>query len=272
MLTSTIFLYAWGVSALVMLLFWFVQYRSDNAGIVDVVWSFLTPIIGTWLILADDMENGARQFVIIFMALFWGIRLGTYLYHRVSNEVEDGRYRYMRESCGDYAQPVMFIFFQLQATWTLLFALPFWAASRHTGSGLGMLDYIGIGIWLLAMTGEWISDRQLANFKSAVKDRSKVCNIGLWKYSRHPNYFFEWLHWWAFVCLGYGSDVWWLTWTGLLVMYVFITRITGVPYTEQQSLRSKGDAYREYQATTSMFFPWPPGKNVKYKADETMSQ
>jgi steroid 5-alpha reductase family enzyme len=164
----------------------------------------------------------------------------------------------------------MFIFFQVQATWTLLFALPFWAASQNAEPGIVLLDAIGITVWILAIAGEWISDRQLAKFKAKTNDRSKVCNVGLWKYSRHPNYFFEWLHWWAYVCLGYGSDVWWLTWTGLIVMYVFITRITGVPYTEQQSLRSKGDAYREYQATTSMFFLLPPKKLIK--KDGTVNQ
>jgi steroid 5-alpha reductase family enzyme len=239
---------------------WFFQLRTNNAGIVDVAWSFLTPIVGVWLILSDDIANGARQMLIITLAVIWGFRLGSYLYRRVSNEDEDGRYRYMRESSGKYEQLVMFIFFQVQATWTLLFALPFWAASRNAEPGFVLIDVIGISIWILAMAGEWISDRQLANFKLRTNDRSKVCNVGLWKYSRHPNYFFEWLHWWAYVCLGYGSDIWWLTWTGLVVMYVFITRVTGVPYTEQQSLRSKGDAYREYQATTSKFFPMPPGK------------
>jgi steroid 5-alpha reductase family enzyme len=268
--TSQIFIYAWGVSALIMLLMWILQYRSKNAGIVDVAWSFLTPLVGVWLILADDVANGLRQYIIIILALIWGFRLGSYLFYRVTNEIEDGRYRYMRESSGKYAQPVMFIFFQVQATWTLLFALPFWAASQNAEPGIVLLDAIGITVWILAIAGEWISDRQLAKFKAKTNDRSKVCNVGLWKYSRHPNYFFEWLHWWAYVCLGYGSDVWWLTWTGLIVMYVFITRITGVPYTEQQSLRSKGDAYREYQATTSMFFLLPPKKLIK--KDGTVNQ
>ncbi|MGY8814608.1 MAG: DUF1295 domain-containing protein, partial [Gammaproteobacteria bacterium] len=93
--TSQIFIYAWGVSALFMLLMWILQYRSKNAGIVDVVWSFLTPIVGVWLILADEVANGLRQYIIIILALIWGLRLGTYLFYRVTNEIEDGRYRYM---------------------------------------------------------------------------------------------------------------------------------------------------------------------------------
>ena len=253
-----IFLLAWAVAALIMLLLWGWQYKSENAGIVDVAWAFMTPLAGLWLILADEVAGGWRQWLIMALASFWGFRLGVYLYGRVSNEVEDGRYRYLREYCGKRAQPVMFVFFQMQATWTLLFALPFWAASRNSSAGLGWLDLLGVLIWLLAMAGEIASDQQLHRFRTDKANQGRVCNVGFWRYSRHPNYFFEWLQWWAFVFIGYGSDLWWLTWTGLVVVYVFITRITGVPYTEQQAIRSRGDAYREYQQSTSMFFPWPP--------------
>ncbi len=256
----SIFFSAWAVSAIIMLVLWAIQYKTENAGTVDVAWSFLTPLVGVWLILADDIENGIRQYLIIAFALFWGFRLGAFLYQRVMNEVEDGRYRYLREYCGNRAHLVMFVFFQMQATWTILFALPFWAASRNDSTGLELLDITGIVIWLIAMAGETISDRQLHKFRMNIVNKGMVCNLGLWRYSRHPNYFFEWLQWWAFVLIGYGSDYWWLTWLGLVVVYVFITRITGVPYTEQQSIRSRGDAYREYQKTTSMFFPMPPGK------------
>jgi steroid 5-alpha reductase family enzyme len=258
MTLSTIFLSAWVVSAVVMLLLWIVQYKTENAGTVDVAWSFITPLVGVWLILADELENSVRQWLIIALALIWGCRLGSFLYKRVMNEVEDGRYRYLREYCGNHAQLVMFIFFQIQASWTLLFALPFWAASRNLSSEFGILDFCGLLVWIVAIIGEVISDRQLHDFRMNNENKGKVCNIGFWHYSRHPNYFFEWLQWWAFVLIGYGSDYWWLTWTGLIVMYVFITRITGVPYTEQQSIRSRGDAYRQYQKTTSMFFPLPP--------------
>lgn len=262
MTLTSIFLYAWCFSAVVMLLLWMVQYKTENAGIVDVAWSFLTPLVGVWLILTDDVANEARQWLIIVMALFWGFRLGIYLYKRVMNEVEDGRYRYMRQYCGKYAQPVMFVFFQVQASWTLLFALPFWAASRNGNTGIDILDVLGLSVWLIAIAGEVISDQQLHRFRMNPENKGVVCNTGLWRYSRHPNYFFEWLQWWAFVLIGYGSDYWWLTWTGLIVIYIFITRITGVPYTEQQSIRSRGDAYREYQKTTSMFFPLPPKESA----------
>ena len=235
---TTIFLYAWIVSAAIMFVLWAIQIKTNNAGTVDVAWSFLTPLVGCWLILADEVNAGARDWMVIFLAMFWGVRLGSYLYKRVMNEAEDGRYRYLREYCGKQANLVMFIFFQMQATWTILFALPFWAASRNINPELSLLDGLGIMIWLVAIFGEIITDNQLHKFRMNQENKGKVCQVGLWRYSRHPNYFFEWLQWWAFVLIGYGSDYWWLTWTGLIVMYVFITRITGVPYTEQQSIRS----------------------------------
>lgn len=264
---TAIFLYAWAVSAIVMLLLWIVQIKTENAGTVDVAWSFLTSLVGIWLIFADGIEAGTREWMVSAMALFWGFRLGSYLYIRVMNETEDGRYRYLREYCGKYAHLVMFIFFQIQATWTILFALPFWAAARNANPEIGILDFLGLFIWLMAIAGEVISDRQLHRFRLNNANKAKVCNIGLWRYSRHPNYFFEWMQWWAFVVIGFGSDYWWLTWTGLIVVYVFITRITGVPYTEQQSIRSRGDAYRHYQKTTSMFFPMPP-KDVEFRPSD----
>ena len=262
MTMTTLFLIPLAVSSVIMLMLWAIQLKTKNAGTVDVAWSFLTPLVGVWLIIADDVENGLRQWVIIGLAIFWGLRLGTFLYKRVMNEVEDGRYRYLREYCGENANLVMFVFFQMQATWTILFALPFWAAARNSNPEITLLDGLGILIWLIAIAGEVISDQQLHHFKMNPDNKGKVCNVGLWYYSRHPNYFFEWLQWWAFVSIGYGSDYWWLTWTGLIVMYVFITRITGVPYTEQQSIRTRGDAYRHYQKTTSMFFPLPPKRTT----------
>ncbi len=250
-------IYAFLMSSVVMTILWYIQLKTHNAGTVDVAWSFLTPIIGAWLILFDTTPDSTRQFLIIVLAVTWGCRLGAYLYKRVMNEVEDGRYRYFREYAGENAPVIMFLFFQLQASWTLLFALPFWAASKNISAEIGILDMAGITIWIMAISGEVLSDWQLKNFKKNTSNKGKVCQQGLWKYSRHPNYFFEWLHWVAYVLIGFYSSYWWLTVTGVLVMYVFITKITGIPFTEKQAIRSKGNAYLEYQKSTREFFPLP---------------
>jgi len=248
--------YAWACSSLIMAVLWTWQLKTENAGIVDVAWSFMTPLVACGLILFDSTQDMTRQYLLMVLAVVWGFRLGSYLYGRVSQETEDGRYRHMRRASGRYAAPVMFVFFQVQASWTLLFAMPFWAAAQNV-SEPGILDILGVIVWIVALSGEVISDRQLARFRQTPSNKGKVCQDGLWKYSRHPNYFFEWLHWFAYVLIGTGSPYWWLTWLGLLIMYVFITRITGIPYTEQQSLRSRGQAYLDYQNSTNAFFPFP---------------
>lgn len=248
-------LWGWLPMAGVMLILWLVQIRTLNAGTVDVAWAFGTGAIGAWFALGGTGEAQARQLLVAGMALFWGIRLGVFLYGRVMNETEDGRYRYLRTYLGKGAQPFHFAFFQVQAAWTLLFAAPMWAAGNAGPERLTWLDGLGVGIWFLAMAGEAIADNQLARFRADPNNQGQVCNIGLWGRTRHPNYFFEWLHWFAYVAIAAASEYWWVSLMGPVVMYVFITRITGVPYVEQQSLRSKGDAYRHYQRTTPMFFP-----------------
>jgi steroid 5-alpha reductase family enzyme len=110
----------------------------------------------------------------------------------------------------------------------------------------------------VAFAGESLADRQLSRFRQDPRNRGRVCRDGLWRYSRHPNYFFEWLHWWAYVALAAGSPLWWIAVAGVAMMLLFLTRVTGIPPTEAQALRSRGEAYREYQRTTSAFFPWPP--------------
>ncbi|MDE2345901.1 MAG: DUF1295 domain-containing protein, partial [Gammaproteobacteria bacterium] len=106
--------------------------------------------------------------------------------------------------------------------------------------------------------GESIADLQLARFRANPANRGRTCRHGLWRYSRHPNYFFEWLHWFAYVCLAIGSPIAWLAWSGPVVMYVFLRWISGIPYTEAQALRSRGDDYRAYQQSTPMLLPWFP--------------
>ncbi len=244
--------------SVLMFVLWLIQMKTHNAGTVDVAWSFATGLVGIWFAYAVVEGTYLRNMLVGAMIGLWGIRLGLHLFHRVMNETEDGRYRYMRESLGDNVQPVMFIFFQIQAGWAILFALPILVAVSNPATSLGLLDYLGIAVWVLSILGELIADKQLADFRNNPDNKGKVCKLGLWRYSRHPNYFFEWLHWFAYILIGYGSDIWWLAWAIMVLMLVFLLKVTGVPHTENQSLRSRGEAYREYQRTTSIFFPLPP--------------
>lgn len=253
----------WLALAGVMSLLWLVQVITKNAGIVDVAWAFGTGVLGVWFALSDATGDPTRGIIVAILVGVWAARLGFYLASRVLRESEDGRYRSLREALGSWTQPVMFLFFQVQALWGVMFALPMWAAVQSATPALAWNDWLGIAIWVIAIGGEVLADRQLNQFRREPQNRGKVCREGLWRYSRHPNYFFEWLHWWAYVFIGLGSAWWWITIAGVAVMYVFLTRVTGIPYTEQQALRSRGEAYRRYQQTTNVFFPFPPSKTTK---------
>ncbi|MDA0261720.1 MAG: DUF1295 domain-containing protein [Proteobacteria bacterium] len=248
----------------IMAALWLRQRQTGNAGTVDIAWSFGTGLAGVWLALvplAESSSNGTRQALVALMAALWAIRLGSHVWRRVISEEEDGRYRELRESWGADLQRRLFWFFQMQAVAAVLFALPMFIAARNPDPTLGWPDYLGLAIWLTALGGESIADRQLARFKAEAGRGGQVCERGLWRYSRHPNYFFEWLHWFAYVAIafgGVGSYHWaWLTLAGPAFMLHILLRVTGVPPTERHLIASRGDSYRAYQKRTNVFFPGP---------------
>ena len=204
---------AFAVLVAIMLLLWLRQRQTGNAGTVDIAWSFGTGLAGVWLALAPlagASSNGMRQVIVALMVAIWAIRLGTHIWHRIISEEEDGRYRELRESWGADLQRRLFWVFQIQAVTAILFALPIFIAARNPDPTRGWTDYAGVAIWLIALSGEGIADRQLARFRSDPSSTGGICEQGLWRYSRHPNYFFEWLHWFAYsghVCIQTeGSD------------------------------------------------------------------
>jgi steroid 5-alpha reductase family enzyme len=144
-----------------------------------------------------------------------------------------------------------------QIIFIALFLWPVSIAMAGSGATWMWTDWLAVAIALIAFSGEAIADRQLAAFRKNPDNKGKVCSQGLWRYSRHPNYFFEWLHWWAYVAFALSSS-WWLALAGPIVMYIFLRYLTGIPHAERSSLKSRGEAYRRYQQTTSVFFPWIP--------------
>ncbi len=257
-------LIGWAAMAVVMAALWMIQRRTHNAGIVDIAWTFGVGVLAIWFAWGAEGGDPARRTLIGVLAGVWSARLGVYLFKRVFSETEDGRYRRLRDRWGDSFQSRMFWFFQIQAAWSVIFAAPMFVAALDPTPGLVWTDYLGIAIWLTAVIGEGVADRQLAAFKKS-EGGGKVCRRGLWKYSRHPNYFFEWIHWWAYVAIGVTWTWGWLTLFGPAVMLFFLLKVTGVPITEKRLVESKGDAYREYQREVNAFFPGPP------KSDHTPS-
>lgn len=245
----------WAATALTMTAGWWWQRRHDNAGIVDVLWSLSVGAGAVACAAFGDGSATVRTAVAVCGAL-WAGRLARHLWHRVRSEDEDGRYRYLRRLWRGH-QGKFFLFFQLQALLVPLFCLPFAAAAANPAPRALWLG-AGAAVWLLAWAGEALADRQLARFRAAPEHRGRTCDVGLWRYSRHPNYFFEWLHWFAYALFAIGSPWAWLAWTGPATMYAFVRYLSGVPFTEAQALRTRGEDYRRYQQRTPMLFPWFP--------------
>ena len=255
---------AWAVAAGLQLVLWLVQQRTRNAGIVDVGWALaFTLVVGGFALRAEAPVAGWAPLAAIVCA--WSLRLGSHLIARgAARGPEEGRYADLRQRWGPRASARFFVFFQAQAALTGIlasaFAVPFVAAPRDTG----WLRAIGAAIAVIGIAGESLADVQLARWKRSSAHRGQVCDAGLWAYSRHPNYFFEWCVWLGFA--GYGLAFWpygAIALVAQLIILGSILGVTGIPPTETQAVRSKGDAYRAYQARVSKFIPWPPKRSAR---------
>lgn len=240
---------------------WLIQLRTKNAGIVDVAWGAGIGVVGAFFALTST-GDGNRKLLLAALIGLWSLRLTTYLFLRVVGHAEEGRYATLRRDWGADVNRRLFWFFQLQAATVVLFAWPVLLAAQSEWPLGSFIDIIGIIVWLLGVGGVALSDAQLARFKRTTTDRRAVCQVGLWRYSRHPNYFFEWLHWWSYLLLALGNP-WWLlaAITPLLLLY-FLLYVTGIPPTEAQAIASRGEAYKAYQRTTSSFVPWFPQREI----------
>jgi steroid 5-alpha reductase family enzyme len=246
----------WLITALVMTGGWAWQRLHQNIGIVDVLWA---GSLGVSAVLLAVVGAGGRvpRALLALLGFAWGLRLALHLWLRVRSEAEDGRYLQLRQHWGGHQGKIL-LFFQFQALLVVMFALPFLAVAANPQPLHIYWSSVGVLVWLLCVAGEAIADRQLAVFRASPANRGRTCRAGFWRYSRHPNYFFEWLHWFAYVALAAGSPYFWLACLGPVVMYLFLRYISGIPFTEAQALRTRGDDYRDYQATTPLLFPWFP--------------
>lgn len=245
--------------AVLFALLWLLCRWLDNYGFVDVAWSYAfagVAVFYAWFAPGWYL----RRFTLAAMAVLWSVRLGSHLLKRVAahHPTEDGRYVQLRRDWAGNFGWRMFGFFQLQAASVVLLSVPFLLPALNPAVNFRPAEIAGVVLWFIALYGESIADAQLAAFKRDPANRGRVCQAGLWKLSRHPNYFFEWLVWVAYLLFALGSPNGWIAVLAPLSILYLLLRVTGIPLTEEQSVRSKGDAYRRYQATTSAFVPWFP--------------
>ncbi len=252
---------AWALAAGLQLGLWAIAQRTKNAAIVDVGWAAAFALVVGMLALGATSPATAWAPIAIVVAL-WSVRLAGYLISRgAATGPEEGRYVTLRAKWQPHPGRRFFVFFQAQAALvgllSLAFVVPFGASPR-----VAWPCWLGLAISVLGIAGETLADAQLARWKRDPANRGGVCDVGLWSWSRHPNYFFEWCVWLGYAIhgLAFGS-------CGLIALFpqalllCSILFVTGIPPTEKQSLASRGDAYRAYQARVSKFIPWPPKRS-----------
>ena len=252
-----LFLFWWGLGLAVSYFFvvWWVSVRIKNYGLLDAAWSYgvalLAPI---YAVLGPG--DGVRKWVATGIGVAWSLRLGTHILTRVlrHHPVEDRRYETLRARWPGAG--MFLLFFQVQAVVLVIFSLPFLLLSFNTRPGLLAVEVLGLGVALASLIGETVADGQMKRFGANPANKGKVCQDGLWNYSRHPNYFFEFMVWVGFFVASLGTPWGWAMVVCPLLMLHFLLNVTGIKLTEEYSLKSRGEAYREYQRTTSAFVPW----------------
>lgn len=241
-----------------------VQRRTANSGWVDVCWSLGVGAV-SFIVALLPMNSGWphwRQSTMAILVLGWCARLGLHIARRTKVAVDDPRYRDLIEKWGKDAARRLFWFLQAQAAVGAILVTSVALAAHNPYLELRVVDVLGVLILLGAIVGEATADRQLRQFKVHPANRGRVCDVGLWRWSRHPNYFFEWLFWVGVatfaVDIGGYNPLGWLAFAAPVCMYWVLVHASGIPPVEAHMLRSRGEKYREYQRRTSAFFPAPP--------------
>ena len=239
-----------------MLILWLISLKTHNASIVDPGWTFGLLICAVIYTAAGD-GYGVRKILFLLMNTVWACRLGLYLFFtRIWRQPEEGRYQQLRKEWKSNVNFKFLLFFEFQALLDVVLSVPFLVAAMNPQAEVSRLEVAGVALWAIAMVGEAIADAQLNRFKANPANKSRTCQVGLWNYSRHPNYFFEWMIWVAWFLFALGSPHGWIAVICPVLMLYFLFKVTGIPATEAQALRSRGEEYRRYQQTTSVFVPW----------------
>lgn len=238
---------------------WMMARKWNNYSLVDAVWAFGIGLTGI-LWLAAGSSWSMKHCVACGLLALWSLRLGWHLQRRIrrAHPEEDARYAKLREVWAGRESSAFFWFFQAQAISVILLALPFLLIALDVDGSWSAWETAGLCLALVGILGEGLADSQMSRFKVRNHDPKAVCQDGLWRYSRHPNYFFEAVIWCGFYVFACGSEWGWGTFHAPATIVFLLLRVTGVPPTEASAVRRKGEAYRRYQQTTSAFIPWPP--------------
>ena len=254
------------VLSILMAIAWAVQQRTGNSGWVDTIWTVSLGLLGAGRALwpLDGAPLTSRQWLIAVLVVVWSLRLGVHIAVRTAKITDDPRYAAFAKEWGADSRRRMFVFLQNQGLGSIPLAFSIFVAAHFPSDSLRVQDYLGALILLTGIAGEALADAQLKRFRANAANKGRVCDIGLWRWSRHPNYFFEWFGWLAYPVIAIALDnplsyPWgFAALLAPLFMYWILVHVTGIPPLEQQMLRSRGEPYRASPVRTSMFFPLPP--------------
>ena len=253
--------FAWTLAAAmaVMVLLWIRQLRTRDATSVDVGWAATIGAVAVGAALLGPGSALSRSLA-AGMAIVWSGRLSLHLLldRVLRHRGEDGRYAALREHWGPRAAWRFVVVYVLQGLLAFLFATPFVTLAQHDAGELAAIQVAGLAMFALGIAIESWSDRTLAAHRRDPANKGRTCRSGPWRYSRHPNYFGEWVLWCGIGATCSTAPHGWIAWVAPVSMFVFVRFVSGVPWTERQSLRSRGDDYRAYQRETNCFFPWRP--------------
>jgi len=238
--------------------------RTGKSGLIDATWSLAVGATccaaAIWPMFASDVT--ARRWLVAAMTFAWSARLGSYIFRRSSGAEDDPRYADLKKGWGADAPRQLFLFLQAQAVagWPLVVAAML--AAHSPSPGLGWLDGLGASVFVIGLGGEALADRQMARFRADPGNRGGICEVGLWAYSRHPNYFFEWMCWLGLAVMAAdcdGARPWgWLAFAAPATMYWLLAHVSGAPPLEAHLQRSRPEAFADYRARVPMFWPRVP--------------
>jgi steroid 5-alpha reductase family enzyme len=251
--------------SILMAFAWMVQQRTGNSGWVDTIWTFAVGITGAGSALwpVDGAAPNTRQWLVAALVAIWSLRLGVHIAVRSAGITDDPRYAAFANEWGVDSPRKMFVFLQNQGLGSIPLAFAIFVAARFPSDVLRLQDWLGALILFAGIAGEALADAQLNRFRGNAANKGLVCDVGLWRWSRHPNYFFQWLGWLAYPVIAISPNYplsypWgWATLLAPVFMYWILVHVTGIPPLEAQMLRSRGGRYRDYQSRTSAFFPRP---------------
>lgn len=239
--------------------FWLLSLAKRDVGIVDSLWSLMF-LAGAAVYALAGSESGPRTALLVALVAVWALRLCAHITWRNWGEAEDRRYQAIRARNQPHFEiKSLYLVFLLQALLAWLISLPLLAAA-NSSSPLGLLDYLGVALWTVGFYFEAAGDLQLARFKRDPANRGRVMRQGLWRYTRHPNYFGDFCVWWGFFLIALGAGAWWSV-IGPVVMTLLLLKVSGVALLESD-ISERRPEYQQYIKDTNAFFPGPPGKST----------